>query len=498
MRRLEDVQAWLEVPNLQAILMQARDQSEEEASLAVIAAGGISVSQWQNTREELGLPRWHFATSEQLYKAAQDSLAAGLMAVAAHSVSVNLNVAQEFITVLKDISPETRITEHPAEQSTIINALLDDAIERVESWQDRSVVDVLMTRLRKLKANTPSVIQEIVPEDAAQREVELYRYEPEARRTLQAQETTRGLLKVARHLAEQFGERLDADEITRQPRVTALTAGWWANRFAVLAALQHALVQGAPKTAGQMSAQRAFRDPVPWQELWARFPMLPRLSPAIASQQSTQQVSLLGITSAQEDLFRDLLLGSSGMLGKKLSNAVDSRFSLAALHNTHRQITTVPTKGRSRSWSGVIQTPPRHESNQDREIHGLLGEIFVYRVAGIFVRFYTLRRSVRLFNAMHGKFTDFSTGCWLLYRPSQAKSPRPGRGKRQPGPLIVRLVACLSHLNASKGALRDTHHGLETRWMSIFRPSWTLRRAAQCGKLTAFWLYTIELLRLPA
>ena len=42
--------------------------------------------------------------------------------------------------------------------------------------------------------------------------------------------------------------------------------------------------------------------------------------------------------------------------------------------------------------------------------------IIAARVAGIFVRFYTLRRSVCLFNAMQRKLADFSTGCCLFYR----------------------------------------------------------------------------------
>ena len=39
------------------------------------------------------------------------------------------------------------------------------------------------------------------------------------------------------------------------------------------------------------------------------------------------------------------------------------------------------------------------------------------RVAGIFVRFYTLRHIVCLFNAVQRKLADFSTGCCLFYRP---------------------------------------------------------------------------------
>jgi hypothetical protein len=229
-----------------------------------------------------------------------------------------------------------------------------------------------------LQANAPSVVQDIVPEDATKREVELYRYEPEERRTLEAQETTRGLLKVAVPLAEELGERLDADRITSNSRVAALSAGWWANRFAVLAAIQYALAQEVPETARQMSAQRAFRDPVPWQELWTRFPVLSKRSPSTASQQSTQQVGAFGITRSQEEFFRELILGSGGTLGKKLSEAVDPTLVLAALRDTHRQVPTVPATRRGRFWSGTGRNTRMIERDQDTAITGLLGEAFVY------------------------------------------------------------------------------------------------------------------------
>src|SRR5262249_1633606 len=46
---------------------------------------------------------------------------------------------------------------------------------------------------------------------------------------------------------------------------------------------------------------------------------------------------------------------------------------------------------------------------------------FHIRVAGIFVQFYTLKRTLWLFNGLRRNRADLSTGCWLWPRPYQSK-----------------------------------------------------------------------------
>ena len=93
----------------------------------------------------------------------------------------------------------------------------------------------------------------------------------------------------------------------------------------------------------------------------------------------------------------------------------------------------------------------------------------VYRVAGIFVRFYTLRRSVWLFNALRRNRTGFSTGCWLWHRPYQPKRWRPSGGKPQSEVLIGCLFASMSHPERAKGSHERPLLCLGTRGMSILR-----------------------------
>ena len=84
------------------------------------------------------------------------------------------------------------------------------------------------------------------------------------------------------------------------------------------------------------------------------------------------------------------------------------------------------------------------------------------RVAGIFVRFYTLRRSVGLFNALQRNRADFSTGFWLWYRSYQPKRRNPWGGKSQPWALMGCLFASISHPARAKGGHERPLHCLET------------------------------------
>ena len=93
----------------------------------------------------------------------------------------------------------------------------------------------------------------------------------------------------------------------------------------------------------------------------------------------------------------------------------------------------------------------------------------VRRVAGIFVRFYTLRRSVWFFNALRRNRADFFTGCWLWHRPYQPKRRRPWGRKLQPGVLMSCLFASMSHPERAKGSHERPLYCLGTRGMSILR-----------------------------
>ena len=91
------------------------------------------------------------------------------------------------------------------------------------------------------------------------------------------------------------------------------------------------------------------------------------------------------------------------------------------------------------------------------------------RVAGIFVRFYTLRRRVWFFNTLRRNRAGFFTGCWLWHRPYRSKRRKPWGRKLQPGVLMSCLFASMSHPERAKGSHERPLYCLRTRGMVILR-----------------------------
>src|SRR5262249_39556885 len=156
----------------------------------------------------------------------------------------------------------------------------------------------------------------------------------------------------------------------QQPRVQALSTGWWANRFAVLAALQQALSRVAPLTAQALSDARAFRDPMPWQQLWAALPQLGPV-PSASPQRPQREISLLGIVGTEETLDAELAKSSAGQIGVKLQGAVDPALDLSRFRGTRAEA-TAGRKGRGGGSGGVPRVSA--ENNRDKELNGFLGE----------------------------------------------------------------------------------------------------------------------------
>jgi hypothetical protein len=255
------VAEWLSSPQLEATLVRARGLPEEEASLSVLSAAGLAVVDWQAARQELGVDRWTFDASGALFAKARDILAACLMSVAVHIARIDLDVARGVITRLRQSEAEPAIRECPPDEARVLQAVTQCAQDLMNEPQHRADLQVLSSRLEKLQTELPKTIEVLLIEGATKREVELYCHESEDRRKAAAEETTNGLLRVAAELAKVLGEPLDASAIKAAPRVHALSSGWWANRFAVLAAIKDAIGGGRhrPQPRSQMQGASGHR-----------------------------------------------------------------------------------------------------------------------------------------------------------------------------------------------------------------------------------------------
>lgn len=366
--------SWVNAPGLAVVLKQLRGLPEDEASLQVMAAVSLTPADWQKARGEIGQPPWDFPASAALHSEGAKILAAGLMSLAAHSTRVNLDTARQLVETIRSAKAEAVLVQQPPDDVTAAASILRIAHMFLTNLDEPEDLALLVDRLRALSASSPPVVAGLLPDGAVKREVELYRHEPEDRRTAAAGEVVEAILRVATALASACGEFLDAEAIRAQPRVQALRAGWWANRFAVLGAMQQALSRAVPHTAHALSEARGFHDPMPWQQLWAALPQLGPVPSAAPAQRAERQISLLGVAGTEEALKAELAKSSAGQIGTKLQEAVDPTLDLSRFRGTRTEVRA----GQARRGSGGSVPRVIAENSRDKELNGFLGEAFVF------------------------------------------------------------------------------------------------------------------------
>lgn len=365
----EEVLRWLDLSDVGALRGEA---SYEERALATLASADVSVSTWQRARRELGLAPHRFERAATAYDEAARWLVAGLMSVAARH-SVDLNEARAALEILRGAPPPAEVVEAPPHPARAVTSALERARQEILR---RSGLEIFVRRIEDLAASRPTRLEDLVPSDAPAREVDVYRFDPEAVRSAHATETAEMLARVASALAEHLGESLRADELLSSPRVAALAKGWWANKFALLVVLHDAIRERAPKTAQELSNRRAFRGTALWQELWHEFPELGPVPQPTPKEPVRRLVELLGVRLDEDEIERDLARGSVGELGSRLTSAVSPTLDLRRLSAAHRSPAVLPERGSpgERGHHAARTTDVRAE----RELNGRLGEAFVF------------------------------------------------------------------------------------------------------------------------
>lgn len=240
---------------------------------------------------------------------------------------------------------------------------------------------VLQARLREASIATDAAVEDALRASVSQREVDEYRL-PEDARTASAERDVNIVLDAAQRLAPRFDEIVDATRVRDSGRVAVLAGGWWANRFTVLAALRQALEDVAPLTTRRLSDARAFHDPGPPGALTARITELSDSVPPPRSatpSPAARVVQLGGVRVGRDVLDRELAQGSDGIIGTELRRHAITRIDFDEI----RRVEAGPLsshRGRG-GWSkGGGRSAFGGESQDDREINGLLGEAFVYEL----------------------------------------------------------------------------------------------------------------------
>lgn len=387
----ESASAWLGIPEIGALVDQASQIEEPEGSLLFLRNQGVSVSDWQAARQDLGEGHFVFDKSVERYEHAIAVLAARTKALVAHSAvpvassksgtpldSTVLTKAKAWIEEIAGLPVPESVQHQVRVESEIISCAANDTLACESVTLLREQLSAVISAVEQVATNPPSNVSLIELKREPTRAAQIYQHESQDCRASRAASDAKTVLKVATSLATHLGEELDRPGIDAHPLVSALRDGWWANRVLVLAALRFALEVHAPKTASRMKEARAFRDIDDWQSLWRKFNELGDPPKPVTPAPPKRNLDLLGHSLTEDDFFREAGGGSDGLIAKAVDGSVISDFDLSALRGRSRTIVTPISRNGRRGRKGSPRTPsPRNEN--ELTILGTIGERFVYQ-----------------------------------------------------------------------------------------------------------------------
>lgn len=386
-KTLEDAAKWLGVPNLIHHLSIAEENAEPTDSLALLAQFGLSVRQWQQARIALGHKPYRFEESVRCFGNANRMLAAQLMALVAYvaargsredraRVGNSSEALQNWIESVHTSEPSASITEECDDELRIIAAAAHNAAGLMGNGLLGEPFSSIAKALRELAEAPPLQTFHIKLQGAVGREADIYLDCSSELRTAEAKETVEGILRVACELAGKLGEQLDAVEVRSDSRVLFLSDTWWANRFAVLAALSRSIEALAPKTSDRLKQVKAFATTEDWRSLWQKLTELGAPPPDAGKPLPKPVIEVLGLSLTEDEFSQSASQGLLGEVAIRLQKAIDMTLNLEALRTGNRGLVRLTgTKRRLRKTGGRSF----RESDAEKRVLGALGEWFVFQ-----------------------------------------------------------------------------------------------------------------------
>jgi hypothetical protein len=426
--------------------------SEEEASRAIIKAGGLRSEHWQEARLALGMARWPFSHKIRAWNATVTELVAILKTCAARSARASLSELESILQDPRLLNPPELVAYKSEGEDEVLQTAFDRMGFVLNASPNVNGVEFLLRRLATLTDQADLTLASAVLDDAPARDVRVYRDDDEESRSRDAQVRFDGVMIVASALAKQCGESesIAANDIRCDARVGMLVNGWWANSFTLLTAMQRILQAKIPKIAQRMSDERVFRDPAPANELIQRFNELASLDRVEPPTPPKRRISIFGREQTEDDCVKELLRGTAGVIGQMLKEKAAIQSFDAKLGISVRGKVVLKTKTREGGGGGGGT-----ENTKDKEIVGLLGEAFVYETFRISLPGFdemSWRSCNRNAHGLEGEGND-SLGFDFLYRDIENRFA--GRANR---PL------CCIEVKASSGSGSDSFPMTANEW----------------------------------
>ena len=363
---------------------------DDERQLPVIEALGLSITDWQCARRDLGRKPVVFQSTIHSFEEWRENIVAYLRTVFARDMSnVDvLGVAIKVLNKLSDVKCPDELTEQPLDHVKIAESVLRRFLEIVD--REGKVGKILARRLQAIEPI--HAIEELSGPKTPRREIILYLNQSEHQRESDAMEAVRDVIKIAQALAGDIGEAIEEDGALANTAMSPWLRGYWANCFAALRALRELLHANAPATAGKLNEAGVFapRRRLSWRELWKLFPELGEPAP-MSRTVSPKQVEILGQHIVESELENILSQGSDGMLGQRLTEAVDDQLDIALLAKRLRKPMSRPTTNTEVRGSGGGRGGSARKADPQA---GLLGEAFVYE-------------------SFRNMLPDFDMACWV-------------------------------------------------------------------------------------
>lgn len=375
--------AFVGIQGLGAWLHQYRHLETEEIVLRTMAKCGIDSEGIASAIADTGSDLV-FEESRRSWEARRERLAATLMAVAARRARVDVDAVRNLIDWLRQQPFPLELAHRPRDDERTRRILLEATRTYVGTTLKASSPDAFTAVLEDQGLRRPHPLGFVAPADVSEREINEYEDRKQDTRKADAEEVISDLLAIALRLATHRNISLDAAALRADPRVSLLSKGFLANRYAMLVAVADVLDRTQPTIAGLLRDAGAFRAPTSRQELTQRLAaVLGPPTPPPAPVQPPPPIYVAGVELPATALKADLEQGSAGSIGQRLAQAAAASTSLdlSVLRSVARGKAVPPgppgpIKEPRRSTRGTAHS----ESRIERERLGLVGEIFAFEL----------------------------------------------------------------------------------------------------------------------
>ena len=390
------------------LLNDARGVANDEEEAKLAGNCGLTMAEWQEARERLGLERVRFRQTVNDFKNAVRWVAGAVAVAASRFVRLEANSVRSAVDEIRSLECPVVLAETRANDRAVLVEALRRAAEVVEKIPQPAMTR-LAGALRRQADQAPDTVQRLVLRGVPRRELNHVVDDEEFERVRMADEAIQSVLYVAKAIAVEHGETLDVTAIQDDVRVLRHTTGWWANAFAALRVLKRAIARQAPRTARMLARERAFAAPRSRHELLTAFPELGNPESDVLRTPSLPKRLILGLEKTSREIEADLVAGGDGEIERKLCQYVQPGLDLHALARRERAQLGPDSDVRRLGGTGGWRTTQRRDED---ELVGFLGELFVHQ------------------HFMTAEFPDFDISCWV-------SENRGGYKGQTPEPIIL-------------------------------------------------------------